>query len=62
MDTYMTTYVIFDADGNYENVIFCEEHDILPDGYTKKLVPAGYRWDGNQIIGDSRYPINLETI
>jgi hypothetical protein len=62
MDTYMPTYVIFDADGNYENVIFCEEHDILPDGYTKKLVPEGYKWDGNQIIKDSRYPITLETI
>ena len=62
MDIYMTTYVIFDANGNYENVIFCEENDILPEGYTKKLVPEGYKWDGQQIIRDIRIPITLETI
>jgi hypothetical protein len=58
----MDNYIIFNEEGIYQDIIVCEEHDILPDGYTKKLLPAGYRWDGNQIIRDSRYPINLETI
>jgi hypothetical protein len=58
----MSNYIIYDANGNYENVIVCEENDILPEGYTKKLIPHGYKWDGEKIIRDITIPIVVETI
>jgi hypothetical protein len=58
----MANYIIFDADGKYENIIICEENDILPDGYTKQLLPSGYEWDGQQIVRNKYISLNLETI
>lgn len=58
----MPNYVVFDSEGKYYDVIVCEENDILPEGHTKQIILYGYKWDGTQIIKDTRVPIVVETI
>jgi len=58
----MANYVIFDETSKFLDIIVCEENDILPDGYTRQLVPDGYIWDGQQLVRDKYIPVKLETI
>lgn len=44
------TFVIFDADGNYSNIVVMQENDPLPEGFTKQEVPEGSRWDGSKVV------------
>jgi hypothetical protein len=43
-------FVIFDADGNYSNIIVMEENDPLPPGFTKQEVPPGNTWNGTAVV------------
>jgi len=41
----MHKYVIFDASGNYANIIICSENDSLPDGHTKTKLLNDEFWN-----------------
>jgi len=41
----MHKHVIFDAEGNYANLIICSDDDSLPDGYTKQKLRNNQYWN-----------------
>lgn len=57
-------YVTFDAEGKVSNVIMCDEWDILPDGYTKQLIPEYHYWDWEKqtIVKYPNAPITIENV
>ena len=58
----MANYVIFDENKNYFNTIICEEHDWLPVGYTKLLIPEGYFWNETELVKAYTPKIEIQTI
>jgi len=60
----MPNYVVFDADGKFNNHIVCDEWDVVPDGFTKQLIPDGHYWDWEkqEIVKNTNIPINIESI
>ena len=62
----MHKYVIFDAGGNYANLIICSDDDSLPDGYTKQKLLDNQYWDFETqkiktMISPST-PVTIETV
>ena len=62
----MHKHVIFDASGNYANIIICGENDSLPDGHTKQKLLDNQYWDFEtqeiKTIQTPSGPITIETV
>jgi hypothetical protein len=58
----MDTYVIFDSEGNFSNIVVGDEFFIPPINCTAQLIPHGYQWNGTEIVRNPFRPINIETI
>jgi hypothetical protein len=62
----MHKHVIFDAEGNYANLIICSDDDSLPDGYTKQKLRDNQYWDFEtqeiKTIQTPSGPITIETV
>jgi hypothetical protein len=58
----MNTYVIFDFEGNFSNIVVGDEVFIPPNNCTAQLVPQGYEWNGTEIVRNPLIPLNIETI
>jgi hypothetical protein len=57
------SYVIYNPDGSYQNCIYCEETDPIPEGCTQVLVPIGYYFNGSEIVSiDNIKTIELRAI
>jgi hypothetical protein len=58
----MIKYVIFDANGNFSNIVVGDEFFIPPDNCTAQAIPQGYEWNGTEIIKIFSSQIEIETI
>jgi hypothetical protein len=58
----MDTYVIFDSQGNFSNIVIGDQFFVPPNNCTAQLIPQGYEWNGTEIIRNALIPINIETI
>jgi hypothetical protein len=62
----MHKHVIFDAAGNYANLIICSDDDSLPDGYTKQKLRDNQYWNFEtqkiENITPPAAPITIETV
>ena len=58
----MIKYVIFDANGNFSNVVAGDEFFIPPNNCTAQVIPDGHDWNGTEIVKNPRSPITIETI
>jgi hypothetical protein len=62
----MHKHVIFDAEGNYANLIICSDDDSLPDGYTKQKLRNNQYWNFEtqkiENIPTGNAPITIETV
>ena len=58
----MINYVIFDANGNFSNIVVGDEFFIPPIGCTAQVLHDGYEWNGAEIVKNPRSPITIETI
>ena len=55
------SYVIYNADGSYQNCIYCEETDTIPDEFTRVLIPEGSYFNGTEIVQAGAKIIELKT-
>lgn len=58
----MNTYVIFDSEGNFSNIVVGDGYFVPPNGCTAQVIPQGYEWNGTEIVRNPRLPITIETI
>jgi hypothetical protein len=58
----MIKYVIFDANGNFSNIVAGDEFFIPPNNCTAQVIPQGYEWNGTEIVRNVSLQIEIETI
>ena len=55
------SYVIYNPDGSYQNCIYCEETDPIPEGCSRVLVPENSYFNGVNTIMPPKI-IELKTL
>jgi hypothetical protein len=46
----MLSYVVFDENDTFQNIIICDDSFQLPIGWRKELVPEGYVWYTDRFV------------